>query len=54
MFAHCRRVLAKLRFLLRSRHAEEDLERELAAHLALLEDDLLHKGMTREPRGARR
>lgn len=48
MFAHCRRVLAKLRFLLRSRHAEEDLERELAAHLALLEDDLLHKGMTRE------
>ena len=52
MFAAFRRVLAKLRMLLRSRDAEEELARELAAHINLLEDDFLRSGMT--PQEARR
>jgi macrolide transport system ATP-binding/permease protein len=51
MLERFRRVLAKLRILFASRHAEEELARELAAHVALLEDDFLRSGMT--PEGAR-
>ena len=39
-----RRLLAVLRFA----HAEDDLSREIAAHLQLIEDDLVARGMTRE------
>ncbi len=47
-----RRMIAKLRNLLRKRPAEEELAREIASHLALLEDDFRMRGMT--PEDARR
>jgi putative ABC transport system permease protein len=47
-----RRGFAKFRYLFTNARVEEDLEREIAAHLALLEDDFLRKGMA--PDDARR
>ena len=44
----CRRYLAKFCNLFRHRRAEQDLAREVAAHLALMEDDFLQRGMTPE------
>ena len=43
-----RRTVAKLRNLLANKHAEEDLDRELASHLTLLADDFERRGMTAE------
>jgi predicted permease len=41
-----RRLLLRLRNVFRHERAEEDLAREMAAHLALLEDEYLRRGMT--------
>lgn len=46
-----RRILAKLAALFRRERAEEELSREVAAHLALLEDEFRGQGMSEE--GAR-
>ena len=46
--AHWRRIAAKLRSLLAGKHAEEDLAREVAAHLTLLADDFERRGMSPE------
>ncbi|PYQ23539.1 MAG: hypothetical protein DMF81_08525, partial [Acidobacteria bacterium] len=46
--AGLRRLLAKLVDLLRPGRAEADLSRELASHLALLEDELLRRGLPAE------
>ncbi len=46
--AHLRRTLAKLRSLLGNKHADEDLEREVASHLTLLADDFERRGMPPE------
>ena len=43
-----RRTVAKLRNLLANKHAEEDLAREVASHLALLADDFELRGMSAE------
>lgn len=43
-----RRILAKLAALLRRDRAEAELSREVAAHLALLEDDFRAQGMSEE------
>ena len=43
-----RRLIAKLSGLFRNARVEDELEREIAAHLALLEDDFLQKGMSTE------
>jgi predicted permease len=43
-----RRMIAKIRTLLRNERAEEELAREIASHLALLEEDLQRRGMTSE------
>jgi predicted permease len=43
-----RRMIAKLRNLLRNEHAEEDLAREVASHLTLLEDEFQRRGMTHD------
>jgi hypothetical protein len=43
-----RRMIAKLRNLLRNRPAEEELAREIASHLALLEDDFQMRGINPE------
>jgi predicted permease len=40
-----RQMIAKLRNLLRNDHVEEELAREVASHLALLEDDFQRRGM---------
>lgn len=42
------RTFAKLQSLWRSRRADEELEREIAAHLALLEEEYERRGMPRE------
>jgi hypothetical protein len=47
-----RRVLLKLSRLFTNSRAEAELAREIAAHLALLEDDYLRQGMA--PDEARR
>jgi macrolide transport system ATP-binding/permease protein len=52
ILATLRRMIAKLRNLLRNRPAEEELAREIASHLALLEDDFQMRGMS--PEDARR
>ena len=44
--ARGRRMLAKLYALLGNERAEEDLAREIASHLAFLEDDFQRRGMT--------
>jgi putative ABC transport system permease protein len=41
-----RRIVAKLLTLLRNERVEEDLAREVASHLALLEDEFQRRGMT--------
>ena len=41
-----RRIVAKLLTLLRNKRVEEELAREVAAHLALLEDEFLRRGMS--------
>ena len=41
-----RRILAKCMGLLRSGRTEAELQREIAAHLALIEDDLVQHGMS--------
>jgi predicted permease len=43
-----RRFLLRLYNVLRPGRTERDLDRELAAHLALLEDDFVRRGMTRD------
>jgi len=43
-----RRVLRRLANAFRPGRAEPDLAREMASHLALLEDDFVRRGMTRE------
>jgi macrolide transport system ATP-binding/permease protein len=50
--AYWRRVFARIRALLGNKHAEDELAREVAAHLALLADDLERRGMS--PEEARR
>ncbi len=46
-----RRILAKIHHLFRYGRAEDELARELASHLTLIEDDLIQRGM--DPREAR-
>ena len=46
-----RRFVLRLRNGLRPAKAEPDLAREVAAHLALLEDEFVRRGMTREEAG---
>jgi predicted permease len=41
-----KRLLSKCRILFHSDRVEADLDREIRAHLALLEDDFLQRGMT--------
>src|SRR5262245_20205196 len=43
-----RRFLARLANVFRPERAEEDLEREVAAHLALLEDEYRRRGMSED------
>jgi putative ABC transport system permease protein len=45
---YLRRLIAKLRGLFRNAQVEKELEREITAHLTLLEDDFLRKGMSAE------
>src|SRR5713101_406303 len=47
-----RRLLHRLANVFRPHHAEPDLAREIASHLALLEDEYQRRGMT--PDAARR
>ena len=44
--AHWRRFVAKLCNLLVNKHAEEELAREIASHLALLTGDFERRGMS--------
>src|SRR5579859_2549378 len=46
--AHWRRIIARFRNLLANQRAEEDLAREVAAHLALLAEDFERRGMSPE------
>jgi macrolide transport system ATP-binding/permease protein len=41
-----RRIVAKLLTLLRNKHVEEELAREVASHLVLLEDEFQRRGLT--------
>src|SRR3984885_8959806 len=43
---YLRRFLSKCRSFLRNERVEADLEREMIAHLAFLEDDFLQRGMS--------
>ncbi|MGD0365476.1 MAG: ABC transporter permease, partial [Bryobacteraceae bacterium] len=43
---HCRRLFAKLKNLFRRAHAERELNREVSAHLTLLEDEFQSRGMS--------
>jgi putative ABC transport system permease protein len=45
---YLRRLLSKFWCLFHNARVEEELEREITAHLALLEDDFLRKGMSAE------
>ena len=45
---HLKRLLSKFGDLFHSTRVEEELEREITAHLTLLEDDFLRKGMSTE------
>ncbi len=45
---YLRRLLSKFWGLFHNARVEEELEREITAHLALLEDDFLRKGMSAE------
>jgi predicted permease len=44
--AHLRRFLSKLVDLFRNAHVEDELKREIACHLVLLEDDFRQRGMS--------
>jgi predicted permease len=46
--ARWRRAFARLQNLFRNHHAEEELSREVASHLALLADDFVRRGMSPE------
>lgn len=46
MAAFFRRTLLRLRHCIPSRRAEEDFDREIALHLALLEEDYRHRGLS--------
>jgi predicted permease len=46
--AHGRRIIAQIRGLFANKRVEEDLAREVAAHLTLLADDFERRGMSRE------
>jgi predicted permease len=48
MLSGLRRLCLRLVHALRPERAERDLAREVASHLALLEDELVRRGMTRE------
>lgn len=48
MLPHLRRLWLRLVHAFRPERAESDLAREVASHLALLEDELVRRGMTRE------
>src|ERR1700728_1583874 len=43
---HCRRLFAKLKNLIRRGPADHELDREVSAHLALLEDEFQRRGMS--------
>src|ERR1700690_147262 len=43
---HCRRLFAKLSNLIRRGAADRDLDREVSAHLTLLEDEFQRRGMS--------
>ena len=43
---HCRRLFAKLNNLFRSGRADRELDREVSAHLTLLEDEFQSRGMS--------
>ena len=45
---YLRRLLWKFRDVFQNARVEEELEREITAHLALLEDGFLRKGMSAE------
>jgi predicted permease len=45
---HWRRLFAKLKNLFRLNHADRELDREVSAHLALLEDEFQRRGMSME------
>jgi predicted permease len=45
---HARRLFAKLKNLFRPSHADRELDREVSAHLALLEDEFRRRGMSTE------
>jgi hypothetical protein len=49
---HLRRIILKFYSLIASSEAETELQREIAAHLTLMEDEFVSKGMT--PEEARR
>ena len=53
---HLRRIVLRIVTLFRSNKAEADLAREMNAHLQILEDDFVARGMSREAayRAARR
>jgi predicted permease len=46
--AHLRRFFSKLLGFLRNTHVEEELKREIASHIALLEDDFKRQGMSQD------
>ena len=45
---HVRRFLLRLRNVLRPHHPDADLSREISSHLALLEDEYVRRGMSRD------
>ncbi len=45
---HIRRVFAKLGNLFRHGHADDELDREVSAHLTLLEDEFRRRGLSQE------
>ena len=45
---HCRRLFAKLKNLIRHGPADRELDREVSAHLTLLEDEFQRRGMSLE------
>jgi hypothetical protein len=49
-----RRALLRLLSTIRPARAEEDLAREVASHLAMLEDDFRRRGRSADVRGRRR
>ncbi len=46
--AHLRRFFSKILGFFRNTHIEEELKREIASHLALLEDDFKQQGMSQD------